>query len=403
MDKIASIIAEYNPFHNGHAWQIKKIKELLGNIPIIAVMSGHFLQRGQPTILDKWSRASIAVTEGIDLVLELPFIYSCRSAQYFAQGGIEILNSTGIVTNLCFGIEEHNINQLEKIAAFSLTNEFNQKIKMQLKSGNTYAKAIELSLNSYFETPKNLLHGPNNILAIEYLKALLKTQSKIKPLGIKRTTAQHLDSEISAEIASATAIRKQLKLNNITYSLIKTLPPNSQTIIQEKYKANQLLLQENTLEQLLFYRLRQLSSFDISNIADVSEGLENRIKQAASNTTSLPILLEKITSKRYPQTRIMRILMQLLVSNDNTLKQKPLPYMRVLAFNDVGRQLIKKMLLKTTYPIITNLPDYMNKQQSFDQIISQSLSLDINATDIYQLLLNTNIAGLDYKQKPIYL
>lgn len=403
MEKVAGIIAEYNPFHNGHVWQINKIKEKLGDIPIVAVMSGHFLQRGQATILDKWSRAQIAVQEGIDLVIELPFIYSCRSAQYFAQGGVEIFNATNIVTNLCFGIEENSIEQLEKVAQISLTDNFQKTLKTHLQAGNTYAKAIELSLENSLDSKKDFLHGSNNILAIEYLKALAKTNSPIKPLGIKRQTAQHLDNKIYSDIASATAIRHELKTNKLSDNLLKTLPLNSQLILKEKYQQKQLLLNENIIENLLFYRLRQLTPNDMLNIADISEGLENRITKAAYATTNLTDLIEAIVSKRYPQTRILRILTQLLVANDNTLKHSPIPYIRVLAFNDIGRKLIKKIRSKTVFPLIINLPDFKNKQAAFPYIVNKSLMLDVNATDIFQILLKTNITGLDYKQQPIYL
>ncbi len=400
MNKIIGIIAEYNPFHNGHLWQINTAKKALGASPVIAIMSGNFTQRGTPSILNKWQRAKMAVQGGVDLVLELPFLSACKSAELFAMGAIQILDSTNIVSHLCFGSEYDNLDTLTKIAKKTYDADFSLAIKNQLQQGKTYAKATEMVIKEFFPYACNQIHSPNSILAIEYIKALIKTNSKMQPLLVKRYKAQHLEKEITSNIASASAIRVHIQQNSVQ-TIQQAVPKTSFSIIQSSLEQNEIYLNDNIYEKIIFYRLRQLSNEQIKNFADISEGLENKIKESALKTSNLQELIDAIVSKRYVKTRILRILSQLLVINSPIAKHNLYPYMRILAFNDTGRHLIKKIAAVSPSALINNFPDFYKSNKNLD--IKQSLDIDINATDTYQLLLEKNNAGMDFLQKPAYL
>ena len=401
MDPVIGIIAEYNPFHNGHEWQIKQCRKMFANAPVIVVMSGHFTQRGYPALLDKWQRAQMAVYGGADLVLELPFLAACKSAEFFAFGAIVTLNATGVVSHLCFGTECENTADLTDIAKVFAQANFVSALKEELKTGISYAAAIESSLKNFLPgLPEGIL-APNNILAIEYIKALQKTNAKIRPVAIKRNIAQYLDSEIQGSIASATAIRQRLINTGLDKKVLTTLPARSSELLAKAYAEKKVLCDLSTFEKLIFYRLWQLEASQIAQIADVSEGMENLIKKASLASSNLSQLCEQATSKRYHKTRIMRALCQLLVLNGNKKQDQFVPYLRILAFNNRGREIIKKIRSKTVLPVITNLPDFYNKTN--EQSIKNSLKIDSNATDIYQLLLDKTQSGLDFRQMPIYI
>ncbi len=403
MSNIAGIIAEYNPFHNGHAWQIQEIKKRLDDIPVVAVMSGHFTQRGEAALAGKWLRAQMAVQGGADLVLELPFAFACRSAEYFAAGGVEVLNATGIVTHLCFGVETPDVAILENMAKESMREDFLSAVKSRMKSGCTYARAVAEIFAARLDVPETLSRGPNNILAVEYFKALYASSSAMRPLAIERQNAAHLDTKIHSFIASATAIRKEILENGFSPETRQTLPESSNKLLLSAIENCQLLLNSATLEKLVFYRLRQLSGEDMKQLCEVSEGLEQRIKKTAYATAALPDFFAKTASKRYPATRIARILTQLLVlDKKDALSVKKPPYIRVLAFNSRGRQLIKKIRSETAFPLIDNLPAHL-AAGGLSVEAKTCLDADIKATDIYQLLLGNNKAGLDYLTHPVYV
>jgi predicted nucleotidyltransferase len=399
MDKIAGIIAEYNPFHNGHKWQIDKIRSLFGQIPVIAVMSGHFTQRGQPAFMDKWLRAEAAVRGGVNLVIELPFHYACKSAEFFARGSINILNATGIVTDVCFGAECDDIGLLSVIAERSGQADFIAVVKATLREGHTYAKAMETAVKAFFPDAPYSVHQPNSILAIEYVKALNALSSAIRPAAVKRLPA---GAWPDGEISDALSIRKAIIKNRFpSRDILKALPSGSAEILQKAFGAKRLLLDDYILEKIAFYRLRHLTAANIRKMSDCSEGLENRIKKAALSANSLSALIENAASRRYPQTRIMRIISQLIVLNDEKPAEPPEPYLRVLAFDGCGRGLIKKMQAKSLSPVIINLPDFYRKNNA--GIAARGIDADIKATDVFYLLLGENASGSDFRKKPVYV
>ncbi len=363
-------------------------------------MSGHFTQRGEPAIGGKWLRAEAAVRGGADLVLELPFIFACRSAEYFARGGVGILNATGIVSHLCFGAETADLSLLQKIAVQSLQPDFIVRAKEKMRTGCTYARALSELFSSELGVPEEVIRGANNILAVEYLKALTVLQSPIQPLAIERQAAGHLDGEISSSIASATAIRREMQKYGLSEKSCRAMPKDSAKLLASAQEAGQLLLDGKLLQSLLLYRIRQLSPEQIKGFSDCSEGLEYRLKKTAATSATLEELVLAAKSRRYPATRIQRILSQLLVLNAPSFSAPLPPYLRVLAFNAQGRELIKKIRSVTVFPVIGNLPDYASDGCPHSQLC---LAADINATDIYQLLLGKNLTGLDYLKPPVYV
>ena len=383
------IVAEYNPFHNGHLHHLQETKKLT-NLPVIAVMSGSFMQRGEPAFMSKWQRARLAVENGVDLVLELPATFSLRSAEFFARGAVNILKATGCVTHLSCGAESPNTDFV-KLASIITSEAFQKELQSFLKIGLPYAAAYEKTLQTLTDT--KALNTPNDILALEYSKALQKTN--ITPLFIQRETANYNDANIEGNIASATAIRKAFLENNLD-SLKQAVPQNVWQALE-----NHEAINEKLLWNLLSYRLRLLAPSEIANRCQCTEGLENLLKQAA-NCTNLEEAVTLCSNKRYPATRIRRLFMQLLLDKERCyLEQAEPAYIRVLAFNDTGRQLLKVMKETATLPIITKLGKNPSNGQSL--AFTQQLELELAASDVLALLQNTpSQMGSDFLNSPYY-
>lgn len=382
------IVAEYNPFHNGHLFHIQETKKIISQ-PIIAVISGSIMQRGEPAAISKWLRAKLAVENGIDLVLELPAAFSLRSAEFFAQGAISMFQACGCVTNLSCGAESPDYDFLtlaQTIQSDKWQNALHQKITL----GTSYATACAELL------PQVKLTTPNDILALEYCKALLKTD--IQPIFIHRRQANYNDDIITGNIASATAIRKSLLLKDNNWQ--QSVPENTKKVLSKinvGYNAE-------LLWQLLAYRLRLLSSEQIAERCQCSEGLENLLKKAA-DAFSLEDAVKSCTNKRYSSSRIRRLFLQLLLDQPrNIIEQSAPSYLRVLAFNDTGRKLLKQMKNTATLPIITKLGNIQNLQQSLH--FQEQINLEITATNLWSLLQyerNLNKSGNDYLISPEYI
>ncbi len=382
------IVAEYNPLHNGHLLHINKTKKITGS-PVIAVMSGSIMQRGEPAFIDKWNRARLAVQNGVDLVLELPASFSLRSAEFFARGAVEILQATGCVKNLSCGAEnpQQNFAELAKIVK---SENFQEKLRNLLAQGNPYAAAYEQALLE--KTCDAKLKTPNDILALEYSKALLATN--IKPIFIQRQEADYNAKEICGKIASATAIRTAYNEGNLQ-NISPAVPFNVWQAIQ-----NGAGYDEKLLWQLVSYRLRMLTPFQIAEQCQCSEGLENLLKQAA-NCHSLLEAVQKCSNKRYPATRIRRLFLQLVLHKPKYYFEQEHPaYLRVLAFNDTGRQILKIMKDTATLPIITKLGKNPAANQS--ATFTQQLELELAASDLLSMLQGKNLTGSDYLTSPYY-
>ncbi len=418
MHKVLGIIAEYNPFHNGHLYHLEASKKLTGANYTVAIISGNFTQRGSTSIVDKWSKTKMALENGIDLVIELPVLYSISSAENFADGAIKILNSLGIVDYLSFGAETSDISILNNIAniLYSEPEEYKKLLSIELEKGLSFPKARENALLDYiksnilennksdFENYRKILSSPNNILGIEYLKALKKYNSSIKPMCISRFKAEYNSSNFSENIASATAIRELIKNKN--FDAIKTvIPLESSSVLMDCINSGCVVPDLNYFEKEIIYTLRKMSIEEIANIPDVSEGLEFSIKKAANSCNNIYDFLDIVKSKRYTVTRLQRILLYALLGiskEDMQLSKKvEKPYIRVLGFNDNGKKLVSEIATKNPeLKLITSVKKFVDSNSNKDlQII---FNKDILATDVYSLAFeNNSLANLDFKNSVI--
>ena len=409
------IIAEYNPFHNGHLYQLREAQRLTEQ-PIVVVMSASFMQRGEPACLSKWLRARLAVENGAALVLELPTAFSLRSAQFFASGGVQLLAATGSVNTLSCGVESPELD-FGALAQRITSDAAQGRIRSLLSQGKSYAAACAAVLGeaqqeagvTAMQASSNEgkafagLTKPNDILALEYAKALQATD--IKPLFIERRGDGYNDREISGTMSSATAIRQAL--NNSNDGWQQAVPASVRQALLDNAPGYDAAL----LWQLLRYKLRLMSVDAIADTCQCSEGLENLLKDAAA-CPSFAEALQLCTSKRYTTSRIRRLFMQLLLDVPRWRWEDNAPaYLRVLAFNDTGRQLLKQMKATASLPIITGL--YRNWPQRLQhlqlrqqQIYSQQLLLELRATELWSLLQlkpSLNRSGNDFLTSPAYV
>lgn len=412
MRKVLGIVAEYNPFHNGHFYHMQESKKITEADSCICVISGNFTQRGEPSIVNKWAKTYMALCCGADLVIELPTIYSISSAENFASGAIKIFDSLKIVTDISFGAECNDLATLNNIANVFYSEPANYKtiLNHELKRGLSYPMARENAVLMYLNDIKryaNVLSNSNNILAIEYLKALKQQKSMIQPNIVPRKNVYYNDQKIVDDFASATAIRK-LMLNREYAEVRKVVPRSTYQIIGEEYKKNHIILGIKKYEKEIIYALRVMPIEGIQNLPDVNEGLEFAIKKAASETNDIEELIEKVKSKRYTQTRIQRILVYVLLGitkKDMEDSKKMVPYVRVLGFNSRGKILISEIMNQNPkLNMITSVGKYVNKKMPKNKQLTRMLDLDINATNIYTLGYGgESKANLDYTQNMIII
>ena len=398
MGKRIGIIAEYNPFHNGHLYQIQKAKELTGADTVITVMSGNFTQRGDTSLINKFEKAKIALQNEVDMVIELPTIYSISSAENFALGGVKILNEIGNIDYLVFGIEEENLEKLQAIADVLVNedDEFKRNIKEELDKGNSYPKAREIVLKKVLssENVENIMQKPNNILAIEYLKALKTTNSKIKPFAIKRKNTMHNDENINENYASGTYIRKLFIENNFN-EIKKVVPKYTYERLLELKNQGTYVSSINDFSDIVIYKIRTMTKEEISQIADVNEGLENSIKLASTTCKTIDEIIDKVSTKRYTKTRISRILTYILLDitkSDIEQSKNNDPYIRVLGINKKCEEILST--IKHNKLIISLKKFEENNGEN------ELLNIDKKATEIYTIKYPKSVdANLDYTSK----
>lgn len=411
MNKVLGIIAEYNPFHNGHLYHINESKKAVGADYTIAIISGNFVQRGDTSLIDKWSKAEMALQNGVDLVIELPLLYSISSAENFAEGSIRILNSLNIVDYLSFGSELCDVNILNDFAEVlhKEPKEYLSLLNHELGKGISYPKARENALLMYLNDIRkyaNILSSPNNILSIEYLKALKKYKSTIIPLSILRKKVDYNSNEIIDGFASATAIRK-IAMTNDVWSLRRAMPKSSFDIMYESLRSGKTVPSLSKFEHEIVYNLRKMSISEIADLPDVSEGLEYTIKNAANSCNTIDELISIVKSKRYTTTRIKRILLYCLlgITKKDMLNSRKVttPYIRVLGFNNKGKDLLTGISnANPKLDIITSVKKYM--EESNNKALKCMLEKDVFATDIYTLGYDyDSCCNLDYTHKMVIL
>lgn len=383
------IITEYNPFHNGHKLHIEKSKEKTNSKYCIVVMSGNFSQRGEPTIFDKYLRTKMALLNGADIVLELPLIFATASAELFSLGAIDILDKTGIVTNICFGSEEGSLEKFLEVSNIlsNETLEFKQHLYKFLDNGLSFPRARLNALEKTLNKPLGFLNEPNNILSIEYLKAINKLNSTIIAKTIKREKAHFNSNNINGNIASATAIRQAFFKNNID-SIKNVIPNNCFKLIQNISQNNIPIIDNYT--SILKYLLKVSNIENIKQIADVTEGIENKILDN-TNVDSITELINNVKSKRYTYTKLQRTILHILLNitkdDQQYLKENLNPYIRVLGFKKSSSHLLKELTINAKVPVITNLK---NAKKQIDKNAMYYLNKEVMSTDIYYLSKNKN-------------
>lgn len=397
---LTGIITEYNPFHKGHEYHLSKAKSDTNADGIVCVMSGNFMQRGIPAIIDKWKRAEMAIKNGVDLVLELPLVYSISSAEHFAFGSVSLLNSLGVIDHLYFGSEEGNVSILEDIAKVLVSEPLNYKklLKYNLDSGLPFHLSRANALKDYLNSNKLLdtISNSNNILGIEYIKSLIRLNSAIVPKTIKREGSLYNDVNISASFASATSIRKHLKEKSLN-DLADIMPKASYDILLSLSSSNYpFIFEEDTFKYIKYKLLTNERS--LLNLPDVSEGIDNKILKEIVRSNSLNELILNSKSKRYTYTRISRILLQSFLNLENfdlsSLSKSPAPYARVLAFNSTGQRILKSIKTNSSINLITKVP--RNNQ-------CDHLKIDILGTKAYSLLNPKTSPMDDYLKGPFII
>lgn len=413
-NRVLGIIAEYNPFHNGHMYHLQKAKEQSGAQYCICVMSGNFVQRGNTSIVNKWKKAEMALLNGVDLVIELPTIYSVASAEGFSLGAIKLLNNLKIVDAISFGTETSDFAALNNIS--SIVNEEPMKYKSilnsELKKGLSFPKARENALMLYLNDNKrydNILNTPNNILAIEYLKALKKIKSTIQPIPVKREKVYYNDNVIVDEFASATAIRKLLK-NEEFSEIRKVVPKSTYQILKKETELGNVVLDLSRYEKEIIYNLRRMTVSEIAELPDVNEGLEHSLKNAANYSNDITNLINIVKTKRYTVTRIQRILICALLGitkRDVGMAKKTEPYIRVLGFNEKGKELISRINKQNPKAtVITSVKKFQDKNNNNKngKIYKRLLDIDIFSTNVYTMACKSeSLANLDYTKNMVIL
>lgn len=412
---VVGIVTEHNPYHNGHLYHVEKARDLCNAEFVVSVMSGNFLQRGEPSLFNKWARAKMAIQGGVDLVIELPTAFAVRSASIFAHGAVSLLNSMGVITHICFGSEAGDTADLWP-AARLLSREpedFRAILGKYLDQGLSYPAARSRAMEAYFaingsnSIPACLFSSPNNILGIEYMRSLLTLGSNIEPVTIKRFSAGYHDTDIgpSRSIASATSIREELNSTRgcMTDKVENVVPPSTSRVIDDEILNGRGPIFIESYTRLLYYLLRTATTAQIASLCDVSEGLENRILEAAKSAGSVKELIDKIKSKRYTWTRIQRIITYIMLgftssmarSFDNTGPR----YIRILGISEKGRELLRVVKKRSDLPVVIRTSPFLSKRDE----LSEMLAFDVKATDIYTLLYPSSkltSPGLDYRIMP---
>ncbi|MGN0136280.1 nucleotidyltransferase [Anaerotignum sp.] len=385
--KTLGIITEYNPFHKGHAYMIEKAKRKANADRVVVVMSGSFVQRGEPAIFDKWTRTEAALKNGVDMVLELPVLFAASKAETFARAAVRILSESGIVDVLCFGSESGDLHSLQEAAKLMAneTEEFQRLLKEQLDEGLSYPSARAKVLETVSHISSEILSRPNHILGLEYLKALDYYSCSIEPMTIKRE-GDYNSTSLTDGYASAAAIRKALAENRSTEAMTQ-LPENTHDLYNKALSLGTAPVFWEELAPALHYKLRTTSAEELREIAEVTEGLENRILRSIETCYEINDIMDFIKTKRYTRTKIQRILLHILLDIKEKevsyfLNLPKMPYIRVLGFQKEHSDLLAELTENAKCPVLTNLkkaPALLNEDGL------ALLALEKTATDLHAM------------------
>lgn len=397
--KTVGIIAEYNPFHNGHQYHIEQARRITGADAVVCVMSGSFVQRGDCAVADKWTRAHAALLGGADLILELPVYYSLAVAQLFAFGAVATLSALGCVDFLSFGIEADSLSQLSTLAK-KLVYE-NDKIKVETQKyldGYTgYPAARQKALTALYGVEEDLINTPNNMLALEYLCQLRLQDSTMQPVGIKRCGAAYHDAQITSQFASATAIRAALKQGS---DFRAAVPESTYALYQHARQNGTFPVFDSQFDQILLGFLRRSRPEELQTILDMPHGMENRLISAANSAGTVDDLVELCSVKHYTRARIRRLLFASLIGIPNMGYTKPPSYLRVLGMNHTGQKVLSQIRDTCRLPIIVKAANFPAKDTD------PLFLLDCKSTDLYCLAYQNSTlrrGGADFTTTPIIL
>lgn len=384
--KATGIVVEYNPFHNGHKYHLQKTKELNPNNIIIAVMSGDFVQRGEPSIIDRWAKTKMALANGVDLVIELPVFYSSQSAEIFAKGAVGILEELKC-ESMVFGSESGKIDELKRISTLQESEEFKIKLKERLKSGDSYPTAHSSTMKEILgESELN----SNDILGLEYIKAIRYWKSSIIPMTLKREKVGYHDTNIVGDFASATKIREHLKKNEEISSIV------TQESFNTLKEYSNFTYMENFYPFIRYELIK--NSNNLSDIQDMEIGFENRLLENAIKSINYDEFFKSISNRRYTTGRVQRVLTHTLLALTTNITEevkKSIPYVRVLGFNSKGREYLSYLKKFDNSKIITS---YKKMNENFSPEVCSLIEFNERSSQIYRLINNYN----DYKSPIIF-
>lgn len=411
--RTVGLIVEYNPFHNGHLYHLQQSRKITESDTVVAVMSGHFLQRGEPALLDKWSRAKTALEGGCDLVIELPVAYATQAAEWFAFGAVSLLEATGVVDSLCFGTESGELDPL-LYAAELVAHEppaFKAHLKQLLQTGMSYPSAYSSAISIYLAEQGHSSASsfpfalPNHTLALHYLLAMKRIGSVMEPFTIVREKSQYNQDTISdSQIASATAIRKLLLEQHTLESARPYMPNSTYRTLEAEWSANRSPISWNQYTSPLLHAIITRSTDDLASLHEITEGLEHRIRNSLPKlaSTQFEDLLDALKTKRYTRTKLQRSLLSILLGHkksDFTADKlaSGVEYIRVLGFTDKGKQLLRRMRETAKLPVLLSAARTPKSYRYLD--------LDVQASGVYMLGMpsGTSPQSLyrDFTDKPI--
>ena len=395
---VVGIVAEYNPFHLGHLRHLQLAREHSQAEAVVAVLSSDFVQRGEPAMLDKWTRAKAAAACGADLVLELPAVFSCHNAGVFANAAIDILGSTGVVTHVSFGVESADWDMHKVIdILIEEPQPFKHLLKEYLKNGYSFVEARALALDELVPDSAQRLRGSNNNLALSYMTRIKQKNWPLTPVPVERRGSAYNDMEISP-IASAAAVRKALAGGRTETALAQT-PPQSAEIIANALKTGRSCLDCNSFWALLRAVLLRAKPEELAGYAEIGEGIEHKLKEAALSAKSFEEWTAACTSKRYPASRIRRhgvhILLGLGHWQNRSFQRLGPAYIRPLAMNGIGRKLLHSMRANSMLPVITKC----GAAAQISSYAAAIMNYELTACELWEQTLASGEFGVEHARK----
>lgn len=391
--QIAGVVAEYNPFHNGHKYLLQKVRELTGADYIIAVISGDFTQRGTPALMSKYARTEMALLNGADLVLELPVYYAAGSAEYFAMGAVSLLDKIGVVNKICFGSESGDLELLRQTAGMLLDepDEFREAIRERLKDGFTYPQARTYAISKAYPegSSPDILNSPNNILGVEYIKALMKRNSLIEPFTVRRTGSAYNDVSLKDGISSALAIRTALLSGKELSSLKQQVPENVYALLEENYLRTYPIF-PNDLSSLLKYKLLLDYHRGYMEYVDISKEFSDKIKNSIHDFSGFDSYCNLLKTRDITYSRISRSFLHILLNMtkenlEHFIELDYTPYARMLGFKKTSTELLNAIKRNSEIPLISKLAD---AKAILDKNELSMLAEDIQAAHVYNALIS---------------